>query len=436
MTADSGGVSNTYNVYIPGWFQYFHADPDTEFVSALYSGFYSSRAAGMQTVLSTCPTANCSWTLFTTLAMCSECHDVTSYMKRSEYQSAVKATWIRWALPKGAFLENAAGPLEPATGTSMSAQTLLNHLYNLSFKNLTTMITTVQVIRAAEDYEKGEVAWADANVSATECALWFCVNAYKSSMKQGKLEEVLIGSWSERDFDSYADISGLGDRDSTRLFDEMNNYSFVTPHRFDTIRSDLRLLIAESEIQRLHLPENVTTSFNITANTIVSVTRFINNDFFSPEMVWQPYPELILTFYKKNPGAQSLWSSTNLSDTFNNAARSLTKWIRDASNAAHRGETQEWTTTVQIEWQYITAPLAAFVAGVLFCLFICWETARLGLPPWKTGMIATLTHSLDATTREQLRSASKDGSLDKVAKATVVQLEDVGSGLEMKVKRI
>ncbi|KAI1188591.1 hypothetical protein F5B17DRAFT_451613 [Nemania serpens] len=382
---------------------------NTEFVSALYSGFYSSRAAGMQTVLSTCPTANCSWTLFTTLAMCSECHDVTSYMKRSEYQSA------------GAFLENAAGPLEPATGTSMSAQTLLNHLYNLSFKNLTTMITTVQVIRAAEDYEKGEVAWADANVSATECALWFCVNAYKSSMKQGKLEEVLIGSWSERDFDSYADISGLGDRDSTRLFDEMNNYSFVTPHRFDTIRSDLRLLIAESEIQRLHLPENVTTSFNITANTIVSVTRFINNDFFSPEM---------------NPGAQSLWSSTNLSDTFNNAARSLTKWIRDASNAAHRGETQEWTTTVQIEWQYITAPLAAFVAGVLFCLFICWETARLGLPPWKTGMIATLTHSLDATTREQLRSASKDGSLDKVAKATVVQLEDVGSGLEMKVKRI
>lgn len=412
---------------MPGWFRPMGFTPDLGFVSALYSGFYNSRAAGIQTASSACPTANCSWTPFTTSAICNECHNVSSYMERRE-----QGYTVQWALPE-IGLTNLKDPPINSGNTLVSAGRLNNSQHTLSFKNLTTMITAVQVIRASEDYEKGGVRWADTNVTATECALYFCINAYNSSMKQGKLEEVLIGSWSERDPTSYADISGEGDSHETQLFDEWNNHSFYCADKFNTMRSDLRLLVPEGDVQRLHLPEKVTTSFNLTTNTVGSLVSYLNEEFFSGIMVWPPQTYLIT----QKPVAQALWSNNaSISDTFNNVARSLTSWMRDASNTPHRGEIQEWAITVRIEWKYTMPPLLAFAQGVLFCLFIFWETGRLGLPPWKTGMIATLTHSLNVTTREQLRNASMDGSLDKIAKATVVQLEDTGSGLEMKAKRI
>lgn len=422
-----GDFGTGFSSNVPAWFHPASFVPDLGFLSALYNGFYNSQAAGMQTTSATCPTANYSWTPFTTLAICSECHDITSYIERvidDPWDS-----WIGWArleILNGDF--SIPAPLSGAGNMAMYATRLENRQQTLSFKTLTTMITAIEVIRVWEDIQKGVVI---TNVNATECVLYFCVNAYESSMKQGKLEEVLIGSWSERDPGSYADISGEGDSHGTQLFDEWNNFSFYSPQRVDTIRSDLRLLIPESEIQRLDLPANVTTSFNITANAVGSLVSYVNEEFFTYNMSWPP------KYISQSPvAAQALASSPNLSGTFNNGARSLTNWMRDTSNTPHRGETQEWATTVGIEWQYVTAPLAAFVAGVLFCLFIFWETGRLGLPPWKTGMIATLTHSLDATTREQLRDASRDGSLDRVAKATVVQLVDAGRGLEMKVKRV
>ncbi|KAI1117685.1 hypothetical protein F5Y14DRAFT_438998 [Nemania sp. NC0429] len=421
----------------PRWFHRVSCRPDSGLVSAYYSGL-DSRTARMQTASSTCATANCSWTPFTTLAICSECHDVTSYVERFEFDKRIK-----WEL-ETLRLENTRDARKSVDSKWMSVRNRRLNYDTLSFENFTTMIMAVQVMRAAEEYEKGEVVWADTNVTVTECALYFCVNAYKSSMKQGILEEVLLGSWSKRDLTSYANISGEGDAHLTQLFDERNNYSFYydivnlsnDPMPLDTFRSDLRLLIPADEVQRLDLPENTTTSFNLTSNTVGILVLYLTSALTPNEVKWSQDLNSPIAPYSEAPMVEALASSTNLSDTFNNVARSVTSWMRDTSNGTHRGETQEWTITVQIEWQYVTAPLAAFVAGVLFCLFIIWETGRLGLPPWKTGMIATLTHSLDATTREQLRNASRDGSLDKVAQATVVQLDDAGSGLEMKAKQV
>ncbi|KAH8158014.1 hypothetical protein CIB48_g10238 [Xylaria polymorpha] len=139
---------------------------------------------------------------------------------------------------------------------------------------------------------------------------------------------------------------------------------------------------------------------------------------------------------KMPPVVQALYQSTDLSATFDAVARSMTKWIRDTSNASSQvGVAQEWTIRIHVEWPYIAAPLAAFAAGLVFCIYSVFETRKLGLEPWKTNAIPTLTHSVDAETRAQLRHAYRQGYLDKAVRAMVVSYEDVGNGLELKIKQ-
>ncbi|KAI1818670.1 hypothetical protein GGS20DRAFT_198105 [Poronia punctata] len=248
------------------------------------------------------------------------------------------------------------------------------------------------------------------------------------------LEEEQIGSWSERDPTSYSDISGAGDGRVFQFFEQINNYSLYSELEFatgyDTNRSDLRLLIAADEVERLRLPENSTNiSLNITQGSVHNLISYLTQHFFSNG--------LDQSGIAKPSAIEVFFSRPYVPEIFDNVATSLTNWIRSSSNATlHQGTSLEWVTTVRVEWKYITVPLVSFIAGILFCLLTIWETRRLGLPAWKTGMIATLTHSLDATTRDQLRYASMDGSLEKMVKATVVRLEDTGSGLEMKAKQI
>ena len=315
----------------------------------------------------------------------------------------------------------------------ISATRLANQQNTLSFQHLNTMMTAVQMIRVSDDYVRGTIMWDDAPVTATECALHFCTKAYESYVVQGELKEESIATWANRDPESFRVVEDAGySPEELEDWNDWNNNSLYNDYG-DAPRNDLRLVIPDDDVQYLGLPRDIRTQFNLTQRAVGSTLRFVNDNFFEETMVWPPEGDAGSNGVP--PVVQALYQSTNISETFERASQAITNWMRDTSNTTQVGMTQEWTIRIHIEWSYIAAPLAAFVVGLGFCIFSIVETWRLGLDAWKTDMIATLTHSVDAETRAQLRHAYRHGYLDKAVNAMIVALEDEGHGLELKIKQ-
>ncbi|KAF2973153.1 hypothetical protein GQX73_g444 [Xylaria multiplex] len=441
------GTTDLYNILTSSnqtiTLEGFKGRPDLGMVAAINNGFYNSYSTTSNpVVLFTCPTANCTWAPTTTLAVCSTCNDVTSHITIETIEGedlgtvtysglSMNTNWTSKSLPYLSLTnpQNSygGGPKQTAQfslSAWLAAAKLTDPKATISFHNLSTIITAIGIIKAADGYAKGDLTWDDTPVTATECALYFCTQAMNSSIVAGKLIEEGIASWSERDYSTY-----VGNK--TTVFDEWNNYSLYT-NSHDIVRNDLVLLIPPEDAQRFNLPENVTTKFNLSQNTIGSTVTWVNNDFFAGTMAWPLIGHIAVD---APPVMQALYQSTNLTATFDNVAASLSNWMRSTSDTTHYGVVQDWVIRINIEWPYVIAPLLAFSLGLIFCLHSISETRRLGLQPWKTSMVATLTHSVDAGARAQLRHAHRNGDIDKTAKAMIICFEDAGSGLELRAKQ-
>ncbi|OTA93759.1 hypothetical protein M434DRAFT_72607 [Hypoxylon sp. CO27-5] len=418
--------------------------PDLGIISSFNDGFYSSNRTKHTTPF-TCPTANCTWPIFTSLAVCSACNDLTSRLQRyQEYGTNLGTLSRNVERVTGNYTTNSLSGLNLTNlDVQISKSTEADILFSLnayliatrftdaqstlSFQHLDTLITAVAVLKAAAGYETGDLMWNETSVSATECALYFCANAYESNVENGILEEHILASWAERDFGSYHDVDG---RDDFEAYERWNNNSLYSLDG-DFRRSDLELFIPQESTNKYDLPGNVTRRFRLTQNTVGSTVRFVNEQLLTPKMTWPPGGDLGMI----SPVAKALYQSENISATFEKVAWSVSNWMREVSNATNPGVGEEWVTHIHVEWPYMILPLLTSVLGLLFSMWSILETRRLHLDPWKTDMIATLTLSVDAETRAQLRHADRNGYLEKAVKNMTVTFEDSGCGLELRTKQ-
>ncbi|KAI0144424.1 hypothetical protein GGR57DRAFT_494985 [Xylariaceae sp. FL1272] len=379
-----------------------------------YRFTYSSGATSNFTASFACSTANCTWSPFTTLAVCRTLNDALIITRGS---------WTVHLLPY-LSLSNLGG--EDVTrhddtlqGPALvSAVGLTDAQNTVSFHHLITMITSLGILSAASGFADGDLIWDDTPVTATECALYFCAQA-----------------WANRDYQSYIDAGDNGVTKTTQFghYNAWNNHSLYSNYG-DINRDDLGLFIPQVDLKKLHLSANLTIRFNLTQATIRSTVRYINDEFFSTSIMAWPADSAWLAS-DTAPVLQALYASSNYSATFETAASSLSKCMRDTSRVPFSGTAQEWVINIQVQWSYVTVPLRAYVLGSGFCLFTMFETRKLGLSPRKTDMIATLTQSVDPETRAQLRYAYKHGFGLRAARTIMTVLEEEDDGFELRVKQ-
>ncbi|KAK6865997.1 hypothetical protein PG995_002525 [Apiospora arundinis] len=361
------------------------------FASTLYRGFYSNDPRDLVSV--TCSTGNCTWPIFTSFSVCSSCNDVSGQVKVSKYDGTDSGTislhdessggqYIRHALPY-VSLSNIDGPF------------------------------TLSRVGRRDGSEHGK---------------------YESGVRGGKLYEDVIASWSNRvpgsyfpsdNQDAWRDIYSTEYRnDMWHTYEQYINHSLSTAGAYHLL-DDLQLQIPKEEMARYEVRDNVTLLFNVTQNTIESTLSIFQN-FFSDPLVYGKSEFGSVT-------ASTLYRSANLSETFAGAARAMTHWIRDNSNQTQAGAQEEWVLHIRVRWPYVTLPVLVVLMGCGFVFLSMWETRRLRLRPWKTDVLATLAHALDADSREQLRRAARQGRAREEAKGMVLHFEDNNDeGLELK----
>lgn len=429
----------------------FQSQPEMSMVAALYAGFDSGKASSELTPSYTCASGNCTWAPFTSLGVCSACNDVSSSLVQAMVNGTNLGTLNNPGvmLMQGIFeshslpyvnLSNHISDQKYGVEAYMAAKAISNPGLTLSFQDMRTMIAAVGIIKADPSYEQGGTAWNETKVTATECALYYCSKALRSTVTHNILEEKVVGTWADRVMTSAQPQSAwLGNRTTFATYEAYNNYSLIYPSgmsassSYDVPRDDFQVRIPSDAIKQLPSLQNETLVFNISAATVGSMTNYINNEFFSsplrPELVW---PRAGQQGFSQAPSAQIMYESSDLNATFSRASRALTSWMRSYGNLTKTGEQEEWIQHIEVQWAYMIAPLVTFVGGCIFVLLAIAETHKLKLEPWKDDIIALLTHSLNDEMIWKLREAEHEGKSWKMANRTIVRFEDTGNGFELK----
>lgn len=423
-------------------------DYDYGAVAAIWEGFSDLATADMLKPSYGCPTGNCSWDAFASLAVCSACSDVSGFITTSRGKTEIgDATYLTspWVNHTSAFvsgfadytkyelqwhnltLSNVDGKERYSHNVELVARMTNNPGETISFQDLKTLIMSYAVMESSQRFRQEEQTWSESTVSAQECALYYCTNIYRSVVELGVLSEAVLGSHSNRNPDSFQYEYW---RDELRGYDQVINYTLYTGKK-DLYRSDLQLTISKDEY--FAATQSNTSDdglrFDISQNTTASLASCFFNEF------WEPEHQLFYTKdQKERPAIMAvLGPSKNITRTFENVAASLTKWMRNRSlrDEPFRGVANEWVVRIQVNWEYLSLPIGALVAGCVFCVLSMLETRRLRLPAWRGSSLATLAYGLDPESRALLRDGGEMTQLDDRARAVEVKFVDSEKGPQL-----
>lgn len=446
-------LSSPYNISIQTTSS-FSSQPDMGMSAAVFNGFDNPSVAAKSIPSVSCSSGNCTWPLFTSLAVCSTCNDVTAHINKSRVRGAPHGNtnvqsfdgeFTSYSLP-GINIANFDGKISTSDQAStnmgfldmaMAAIAKSNHSATLTFQDSLNMITSVIVMRADNSYINGTTIWEETPVTATECALYLCTKLYSSSVVQGKVMEVVIDSWSRRNMDSFQtkETPGFANLTDTisKAWAAQEGYPLVFRDG-DLYREDLQLYMTREDVAQYSFAEPLPLQFNISQSAITSTVLWIES-FFTTSVLKYGANGL---FSGQPPVVQSLGASKDLNATFSSVSQSMTNWVRNSAGTPQPGTMQQWVIHTRVRWGFMAGPFVAILSGSLFTILSIFNTRRLRLPSWKSDALATMVYGLDDEQREGLRLADETGNLKKAAKQLSVQLEETekGAHLETYVQKI
>ncbi|KAM0425072.1 hypothetical protein ACHAPT_009631 [Fusarium lateritium] len=279
-----------------------------------------------------------------------------------------------------------------------------------SFKKWDTLLASFAILHAQEEYWAGQIPWNETRVHATECALQYCIQVYRPTMTSGKMDEGAIpfawervsSSWEHGETDPPT-IKAIQDTVGNSLAVVNETECYMIP------RSDLQLsLLAKGD----ELQPDMQQTFNITQKSIITMMESLG-------------PEAVRSINS------ALSTSTNITTTFNNAARMISYQMREANGTSVRGDTQQWVIYIRVRWPLISGPAVLFLAAVLFSGRVVMESRGIRLEMLKSEPLEMLLHGFDSKSREYLRTSRKAG---QDVEGKVIRLEEAVEGPELRLK--
>ncbi|KAL6721585.1 hypothetical protein ACLMJK_000689 [Lecanora helva] len=146
---------------------------DMSMKASIYSGIFDVDDHADVLVDHVCPTGNCTWVDFSSLAVCSKCANITSYVERS-----CDATGChRSSLAGGPSLVGSGGQINSSI-TDISPELVDVEASIIQFSSLLSkpMDTGYQT-------------------SAWECVMFYCINQYSASVTDGTIKQHISQSW-------------------------------------------------------------------------------------------------------------------------------------------------------------------------------------------------------------------------------------------------
>ncbi|KAF1936729.1 hypothetical protein EJ02DRAFT_506389 [Clathrospora elynae] len=399
----------------------------------------------------TCPSSNCTWPVYETLAVCSRCvsMDVSNLLSFTclnttiDWSTNTTGPLSDETYPNGTvcgYFINATSeaPIlmsgyrineegdEPEDGEALLVRTLpltkfltkeqLFGFGSINFKHIRNPILDALIVSAASGPDS--VYRHEAPV-IHECALSWCVQTIKSSYDSGKYTEEVISTYENS-------TAGPSPWESFEIPEEqgggieifyMQNIT-VKPPASNAYRSGSSVY------------NESYGSDNITASKVYNIF----DDFFPSYFTAENNSAVPSLRYKNYAGGASIrglpynpWQvPNNITRHVERLAVAMTNVIRSStSKESAQGEAFSKETYVKVRWEWLSLPLGLLFVSLIFLAATVAKSAverdRVGV--WKTSAYATLLYGLPDEMQQKITRSPSTGTPRAKAKELKVKLQ-------------
>ncbi|PYH89369.1 hypothetical protein BO71DRAFT_389806 [Aspergillus ellipticus CBS 707.79] len=353
---------------------------------AIYTGLYQSQGPNADSVMITCPTGNCTFAPYQSLGFCSRCANITGELTQAPSSSTGTMATYDYNLTNGLSFS-----------TSWNSMYLMNATTGLDLVKLNTgdipVILNFTTISAAG-------YGVPPQISATECALYFCVKSYDAGVQKGAFNETLT---------STATTSNSSSTDITSditLMPETCYYNNTQTKNETSCTYDI------SWLSRLAMSNTVSPLLEGTGSLFVS-----NRPSWSTSTLQAVY------------GTEGDYKDIN--SMFQSLASSLTIHARSSVCAATvNGTTWTAESFVHVQWPWLILPIVLLVLTLIFLATTVIRTRHQFV--WKSSPLALLFSDLAIEAPHAFERSLDLSHMEEASRKMNVFLETTSGGAKLK----
>lgn len=410
----------------------------TAMIGLLYSGVYRGSTESGQALLDVapvCPTNDCVFPEFESLAVCSACVDYTQNIARS------------------CLIETTGKPLGPHENVTQCTFSLPNGLrINQTTLTLDTLAASalLKPIEGGDDEDdsignilrttilNASSTASTISANAHQCSLSWCVKTYHA--------EVVNGSLVEREVQSRADWNRL--HTGIRHFDVWGMDLSPESGRDETG-------FAVNERASIKITNWLLYKFTFSNSKYVEVQSDAGSDWFE---FWEDDISNFTGDFRTVSHLRDTIRTMQLlgyEEVFSNVAKALTTYIRTDGSTDYRDQDSDRDSPdissfidklgpiapvngvayrsevyIRIRWPWLTFLGSVLVCTIMFLALTIHKSAKYKIAAWKSEPLALMYHGLDAS-KEGHQRLDRVGDMHQQGKRTRVQLQETETGLRL-----
>ena len=242
------------------------------------------------------------------------------------------------------------------------------------------------------------------DISATECALSFCVQTFEITVSNGISHSKPVSSWwpdEEASVTISKHIDDITLEPPQSVVNEPGGRAFMVEY----VQADSLQAFLNSDQSGVEYPGN--SLFN------GSITDFVVGRIAGTDALL------------------AIYSSPDISTLFSNIATAMTNVLRTYGNGTGDdtvlGIAYSMEAFIHVRWQWMAVPAALSLTSFIFLITTIVVSHHNHIPVWKSSSLALLFHGL----KEQLEPLDGIREMESIAKETKVALRDGNAGYRL-----
>ncbi|KAJ4336035.1 hypothetical protein N0V95_008732 [Ascochyta clinopodiicola] len=374
-----------------------------------------------------CPTNNCTWPVYETLGVCSECADVSSYLSYNcvdgrldwtsnlfgsdfgmelTYPNATMcgyffnstngdpAMMIGYAPEHNDSVPNEVLIMRTIPGLSIYERKPMFSNGSINFSHIRNPIADVLIVSAAD----GTVAsvYNKEPPIAHECLLYWCVQTIKSSYYEGAYhEEILRTSTNTTPAESLWMVEQVEPKYlNGTIIDYTENVTIKTKESLDGKMTDFGLSNASAYAHMMPFDDMFPAFYTVKPNESEPILRYCT---------WTQGPAF------NRPLDFNPWlAPNNITHHMERLATAMTNAYRSvgSSNEVVSGPAYFREVYIHVQWEWLIFPIILLLLSLVFLVTTIVKTSDGSTGIWKTSAMPTLIYGLPKEIQTQLNAAA------------------------------
>jgi hypothetical protein len=360
-------------------------------LGAIYSGIFQEQSPNSKNVLMDCATGNCTFTPYQSLGFCSRCSNITDSLKLKKTPMSIPSMYkYNYTLSNGFYFHTASNE------NSMINTTTNKQFLDLDTKDLAVILNFTSISSSGYGVPP--------QVSATECALYYCVDTYKATVNGGKFTETTTSNVGMSNYSSEYDAFG-------KTIEITPQTCYVNGTRRENTYSD-ECTYKINYYSRLSMSNSISPLLQGQGSRPIS-----NRPEWSSDTI-----EALYGLYG---------NYTEINSVFESLASSLTTHARSkVCDYTKRGTAWTMQSYVQVRWLWMILPIALVVLSLVFLGITVFHTRRQYI--WKSSPLALLFSDLRVDGSGNFKTDPTLKGMENTSRKMDVWLESSSDGPRLK----